>query len=92
VITIFCPALFGQLSFEFLFLIAEDQVKLAYFFQFILENLSLRHLLYCHLQELIFILRVYYQRLRKERVKSISRGYNKVSCQSTYINLIRGSL
>jgi hypothetical protein len=42
VITIFYPALFGQLSFEFLFLIKEDRVKLAYFFQLILENLSLR--------------------------------------------------
>jgi hypothetical protein len=58
VITIFRPTLLGQLSFEFLFLIEEDRVKLTYFFQFILENLSLCHLLYCHLQELIFILSV----------------------------------
>jgi hypothetical protein len=32
VITIFCLTLFGQLSFEFLFLVEEDRVKLAYFF------------------------------------------------------------
>jgi hypothetical protein len=92
VITIFCSALFGQLSFEFLFLIEEDRVKLAYFFQLILENLSLRNSLYYNFQELILILRVFYQHLRKERVKSMSRGCNKASHQNTYINFIRGSL
>jgi hypothetical protein len=38
---------------------------------------------------------VFYERqqcLRKEGVKSISRGCNKVNCRSTYIDLIRGSL
>jgi hypothetical protein len=80
VVTIFSSSLFGQLSFEFLFLVEEDRVELAHFFQFILENLSLCHSLYCHLQELIFILRVLYQCLRKERVKSMSKGYNLMSC------------
>jgi hypothetical protein len=82
VITIICPALFGQLSFELLFLIKEDQVKLTHFFQFILENLSLRHSLYCHLQELIFNPRMFYQRMCMERVESMSRGCNKVSCRA----------
>jgi hypothetical protein len=41
VITIFHLALFGQLSFELLFFSEEDRVKLAYFFQLILRNLSL---------------------------------------------------
>jgi hypothetical protein len=59
VITIFYPALFGQLSFEFLFLIKEDRVKLAYFFQLILENLSLCRSLDYNFQELILILRVF---------------------------------
>jgi hypothetical protein len=58
-ITIFCLTLFVQLSFKLFFLSEEDQVKLAYFFQLIFKNLGLRHLLYCNLQELIFVLRVF---------------------------------
>jgi hypothetical protein len=80
VITIFCPALFGQLSFELLFFSEEDRVKLAYFFQLILENLSLRHLLYCNLQELILILRVFNQCLGQERLRSMPRVCSKASC------------
>jgi hypothetical protein len=60
VITIFCLALFSQLAFEILFLFEEDQVKFAYFLQFVLENLSLCRSLYCHLEELVLILRVFY--------------------------------
>jgi hypothetical protein len=45
VITIFRPGLSGQLSLEFLFLVEEDYVELGYFFHFILENLSLCHVL-----------------------------------------------
>jgi hypothetical protein len=92
VITIFCLVVFSQLSFEFSFLIEEDQVKLTHFFQFILENLSLCHSLYCHLQELVLIPREFYQRLCRERVKIGTRGCSKVNCQSTYINLFRSSL
>jgi hypothetical protein len=58
-ITIFCLALFGQLRFKLLFSSKEDRVKLTYFFKFILKNLSLRHPLYCDLQEMILVLGVF---------------------------------
>jgi hypothetical protein len=58
-VTIFRVALFDQFSFKFLSLSKEDQVKLAHFFQLILKNLGFRHPLYCNLQKLILVLRVF---------------------------------
>jgi hypothetical protein len=79
-ITIFCLALFGQLSFKLLFLSEEDRVKLAYFFQLIFKNLGLRHPLYCNLQKLIFVSRVFNERLHKEKIRSMLRRCSKEGC------------
>jgi hypothetical protein len=81
-ITIFCLALCGQLSFKLLFFSEEDRVELAHFFQLIFKNLHLCHLLYCDLQKLIFVSRMLLQRLHKERIRSMSRRYSKVGCQA----------
>jgi hypothetical protein len=59
-IMIFHSILFSQLSYKLLFVLEEDQVKFANLLQFILENLSLCHSLYCHLQELVLIPRVFH--------------------------------
>jgi hypothetical protein len=66
-ITIFYLALFGQLSFKLLFFSEVDRVQLAYFFQLIFKNLGLHHQLYCNLQKLIFVSRVFNQLLHKEK-------------------------
>jgi hypothetical protein len=80
-ITIFCLPLFSQLSFKLLFLSEEDRVKLPYFFELIFKNLGLCHPLYCNLQKLIFISRVFNHCLHKEKVRSIPRRCNKEDCQ-----------
>jgi hypothetical protein len=79
-LTIFCLALFGQLSFKFLFFSEEDQVELAHFFQLVFKNLRLSHLFYCNLQKLIFVSRVFHQCLRKERIRSMLRRCSKAGC------------
>jgi hypothetical protein len=58
-ITIFCLALLSQFSFKFLSLSKEDRVKLAHFFQLVFKDLGFCQTLYCNLQELILVLRVF---------------------------------
>jgi hypothetical protein len=57
--TIFCLALFDQFSLKLLSLSKVDRVKLAHFFQLILKNLGFCHSLYCNIQKLILVLRVF---------------------------------
>jgi hypothetical protein len=58
-ITIFCLALFSQFSFKLLFFSKEDRVEFIHFFQLIFKNLGLCHPLYCNLQKLILVLRMF---------------------------------
>jgi hypothetical protein len=57
-ITIFCLALYGQLSFKLLLFSEVDRVELAQFLQLIFKNLRLCHPLYCDLQKPIFVSRM----------------------------------
>jgi hypothetical protein len=79
-ITIFCLALFGQLSFKLLLFSEEDRVEFAHFFQLIFKNLRLYHPLYCDLQKLIFVSRMLDQCLHKERIRSMLRRCSKAGC------------
>jgi hypothetical protein len=81
-ITIFCLAISGQLSFGLWFFSEEGSVELAHFFQLIFKNLRLCHLLYCDLQRLIFVLRMLNQCLHKERIRSMLRRCSRAGCRA----------
>jgi hypothetical protein len=78
----FCLALFGQFSLKFLFLSKEDRVELSHFIQLVFKDLGFHHPLYCDLQELILILRVFNQCLHKEKISSMPRRCSKAGCQA----------